>query len=800
MTSLSSGSSLPATTTVTVPSTTPNGTYFVLACADDALKVREANESNNCLTASTTLLVAKPDLVTTAVSNPPAATAPASGFSTVAAVRNPSPVTAAASTLRFYLSLDAAKGSGDVLCLAPGRSRPSPPGRRQTARRRLPSPRPPFPAPPLLACADDQLKVAESDENNCLSSASTVLIARPDLAEIAVGNPPATANPGSSVVVTDTVHNPSPVSLGGSSTRYYLSLDGVKGPADVLLTGTRSVPNLAAGATSTAGRSVRVPLTTPLGTYRLLACADDVAAILEADEANNCRDAAASVTISWPDLVTATLSNAPPNVVPGGTFAVTDTVLNQGGHLATSSTSRYYLSADGVKDAADTLLSTTRAIGALGIGQVSTGSKTLTVPTTMAFGRYVVLACADDLNQLGELDNANNCLPSGDFVVGPPNARPVADAGSDLDLAVGVGVQLDGSDSTDADGDALLSCWTLLAAPTGSTAGLPEPTSVTPAFNADLPGQYVVQLIVYDGREFSVADVLTVTTGGATRFVGIGDTGLGDAGQYAGAALLRNTCERSGCDFVVLLGDNIYQSGVESVTDDQFNTKFELPYADVDVPFYAVLGNHDYGNGGTGDSSIRGSSRSTTRHCRASGGCPRTSTGSRPVPLNSSRSIRTCRITVRTPSSEWTSPRGLPTSSARWKIALGHHPYRSNGSHGNAGSYNGTSGVPVTSGDGVKSFIDEVVCGRVDLLRPVTITICNGCSQTARVSVRADCRGAGSKPKGLRSPTSPGYNQPYFRSSQLGFLYVVVTTDQLTAEFVGANGQTLFVRSVTKAP
>ncbi|MGH7823026.1 MAG: metallophosphoesterase [Candidatus Binatia bacterium] len=57
----------------------------------------------------------------------------------------------------------------------------------------------------------------------------------------------------------------------------------------------------------------------------------------------------------------------------------------------------------------------------------------------------------------------------------------------------------------------------------------------------------------------------------------------------------------------------------------------------------------------------------------------------------------------------------LAQSAATWKIAFGHHPYRSNGSHGNAGFYEGAPMTPV-SGPYVKAFYERHVCGKVDLL------------------------------------------------------------------------------------
>jgi hypothetical protein len=143
----------------------------------------------------------------------------------------------------------------------------------------------------------------------------------------------------------------------------------------------------------------------------------------------------------------------------------------------------------------------------------------------------------------------------------------------------------------------------------------------------------------------------------------------------------------------------------------------------------------------------------------------------------------------------------LNESSSPWKIALGHHPYRSNGPHGNAGSYNNTSGVPVTSGDGVKSFMEDVVCGRADLMlsghdHSLQWLQPNGTCVGTELIVS----GAGSSPSGVRNPSAPNYNEVFLQSAQLGFVYIVVTAQQLTAEFIGAQGQTLYARTITKTP
>jgi hypothetical protein len=57
------------------------------------------------------------------------------------------------------------------------------------------------------------------------------------------------------------------------------------------------VPALGPDARSAGAATVTVPSTTPAGSYLLLACADDGKTVGEANEANNCRAAAARVEV-----------------------------------------------------------------------------------------------------------------------------------------------------------------------------------------------------------------------------------------------------------------------------------------------------------------------------------------------------------------------------------------------------------------------------------------------------------------------------------------------------------------------
>ena len=98
----------------------------------------------------------------------------------------------------------------------------------------------------------------------------------------------------------------------------------------------------------------------------------------------------------------------------------------------------------------------------------------------------------------------------------PANNPPEADAGFDQTVAVGDTVSLDGSGSSDPDGDPLTYQWSLSSVPTGSSASLSAPANVNPSFVADVSGEYTVELVVNDGTDDSPSAVVTVTTENAT--------------------------------------------------------------------------------------------------------------------------------------------------------------------------------------------------------------------------------------------------------------------------------------------
>ena len=91
------------------------------------------------------------------------------------------------------------------------------------------------------------------------------------------------------------------------------------------------------------------------------------------------------------------------------------------------------------------------------------------------------------------------------------NIQPVADAGADQSVMAGDTVSLDGSASTDTNGDLLTYSWSFVSKPAGSLAEFTNPTSAQPSFVTDEPGDYVVSLVVNDGFVDSDAANVTIT-------------------------------------------------------------------------------------------------------------------------------------------------------------------------------------------------------------------------------------------------------------------------------------------------
>ncbi|MGH8656305.1 MAG: PKD domain-containing protein [Gammaproteobacteria bacterium] len=158
------------------------------------------------------------------------------------------------------------------------------------------------------------------------------------------------------------------------------------------------------------------------------------------------------------------------------------------------------------------------------------GSQAVLSDPTFPQPSFTVDKASDYLIQLivndGKVDSAPDSVQ-----VSTRNSAPVANAGPDQSVFVNTTVQLDGSQSSDADGDPLTYRWSLLNKPANSAAVLANDQAVNPSFTVDKPGSYTVQLIVNDGTVDSPPDQIVVSqnsrpvaNAGADQTATVGDT------------------------------------------------------------------------------------------------------------------------------------------------------------------------------------------------------------------------------------------------------------------------------------
>lgn len=121
-------------------------------------------------------------------------------------------------------------------------------------------------------------------------------------------------------------------------------------------------------------------------------------------------------------------------------------------------------------------------------------------------GAYqVTITASDDLEE----STASTVLT----VTEPQNRAPMAQAGDNRSADRGANVVLDGSNSTDPDGDDLSFSWSFDSRPTESTASIRNDSSATPSFTPDENGNYVIVLTVSDPDGLSDEDTVTIAVG-----------------------------------------------------------------------------------------------------------------------------------------------------------------------------------------------------------------------------------------------------------------------------------------------
>jgi subtilase family serine protease/subtilisin family serine protease len=392
---LAAGAASSGSTTVTIPEGTATGSWNVIAKADGQDAVAETSETNN--TYSRTIKIG-PDLDLTAFSAPTTAGAGQS-IAVTDTTKNVGGGTAGPTQTRIYLSANSTLDGSDTLL--GNRSVPAlAAGEASSGSATVTIPEGTATGSwYLIAKADGEEVVAETSETNNTYSFSIKI--GPDL-DLTAFSAPATAGPGQTVAVSDSTKNQGGSAAPASVTQFFLSSNSTLDAGDALI-GSRGVPALAAGATSSGPTPATIPAGTTTGTWYIIAKADGEGVVAETSETNN--TALATVKIG-PDL-DITAFTVPALSGAGVTITITDTTANPGGGAVGQTRTQFYLSLNSGLDASDILLGS-RSVPALAAGAANSGSTSVIIPEGTATGSWNIIAKADGEEAVVETSETNN--------------------------------------------------------------------------------------------------------------------------------------------------------------------------------------------------------------------------------------------------------------------------------------------------------------------------------------------------------------------------------------------------------
>ena len=176
------------------------------------------------------------------------------------------------------------------------------------------------------------------------------------------------------------------------------------------------------------------------------------------------------------------------------------------------------------------------------------------------------------------------------------------------------------------------------------------------------------------------------------NFLVVGDWGRnGEFHQKDVANQMGLEAAKNHTSFVLSMGDNFYPDGVISTTDPQWNKSFEDIYTNysLNIPWFTAFGNHDYrGNiqAQLDYSKISRRWRTTERYYSFEKTIPNSSEkalfvfiDSNPFDETLSRKSHSDLASQNKEAQlEWLE-KTLATSTASWKIVIGHHPLYTTG-------------------------------------------------------------------------------------------------------------------------
>lgn len=409
--------------TVTIPGDTQPGTYFVGVIADEFQEVLELEETNNTLASVDTLEVTAstlPNLQSTQVETLQTTLVAGDSLVVTDTVRNTGLGAASSFVVGIFLSDDPMITSADTLVGV--RSVPSLlPAEESTATGPITIP---LSTPEGMwyvgVIVDSEADVQEAEEfDNTGVAPQLIEITAPPVPDLVADQltfSPPLIEIGQLLDVTESVRNGGLGVSGATTVGIYLSEDATVSIADREL-GTRLVPSLAVGESSSNAGQYMIPPGILGGDYHVGVIADPGSVVNELAELNNVLVSVGMVTVEVPPLADLLMSgfSFSPGVVNAGigdTITIQDTVLNQGAVGSGSFRVSFYLSNNTAITASDLLLGS-RTVAGLAVGESSTAVTELEVPSTIPGGSWFVGALADDLDVVLEATNGNNAIFSG---------------------------------------------------------------------------------------------------------------------------------------------------------------------------------------------------------------------------------------------------------------------------------------------------------------------------------------------------------------------------------------------------
>lgn len=277
-----------------------------------------------------------------------------------------------------------------------------------------------------------------------------------------------------------------------------------------------------------------------------------------------------------------------------------------------------------------------------------------------------------------------------------------------------------------------------------------------------------------------------------TGIILIGDTGKDNDGQLNVSRSIQNFCSTEKCDLGLLAGDNVYPAGLTSPTDLVMERMFDKYYNPLNFPFLIALGNHDYGKFSNdwkrGSWQLKHAEKNPAFQIPNYYYIHETKEAVIAV-IDTTRLMWRKETFAQADMLEEAYDRAV--SQKKWYFVMGHHPYLSNGKHGNAGNYERLPVPYFISGSNVKKFVERHVCGKAHFYfsgHEHSLQVIDGNIKGCNTQMIVSGTGASATKLFKR-------NRVDYESLELGYFHLGVTKDAMRVRAVGVNAQVMFEKN-----